>query len=266
MQLSRLRELLSQGLESTETAGAYGAALGRHEAFARHETAGAVLAALGSDLESPDHKDALTRALVAEHQRGDGKVWSGVLLVAFTPLMLRLRAYVTPPPFVEHDEVDHAVVESFLRAVAQVDPVRTSRICLRLRRLTERHYYRYLQTERRQWKLRTRIEEEPFIPESPPRPDDVIETLESGRKVARLADELKCARGLEVRLIQDTTLRRESLSAYLNRTYPNLGTEERRRLYQRLKRRRSRTLQQIRKAAANAESTATGRIATGGHR
>ena len=270
MQLSRLRELLFDGIASHETEVTYGEARERHDALARHGTAAAVIAALDDDVESPAHKDALTRSLLAEYQRSGGKLWSSLLLVAFTPLMLRLRAHVKPPPLVEHDEVDHAVVEAFLHAAAEVDPVRGSHVCLRLRRLTERHYYRFLKTERQQWKLRDLIEQGDLAPEPLPRPDDVVETLESGRAAARLAGELQRAGGLQIRLIQDTTLRHESLSTYLTRTYPHLGVEERKRLYQRLKRRRSRTLQRIRKAAEQANQPASasraGRIANGGTR
>lgn len=220
----------------------------RHPALAPHEGVASVLAALADDREHtyPD-RDALTRTLLAEHRESGDALWASMLLVAYYPMLSRLRHRLVCDT-VPRDELDQVVVTAFLGAISELSLLdHADRIALRLRQRTERQVFAFLRKEREQ--------------QHPSATSDELATLgaeitETGRTATtdealldvtllleRAAHEGLSKAGIEV--IEATVLRRERLRSYVERVAPD-DDVERERMYQRLKRQRTRALRRVR--------------------
>ena len=67
----------------------------RHPVLNRVATIHAVLAILGdTNSKALRYKDILTRALIAEHKRNPGAFWTATLLLAYSPMLNRLRGRI----------------------------------------------------------------------------------------------------------------------------------------------------------------------------
>jgi hypothetical protein len=89
----------------------------REPALAPHASILSVLAVMGdSSAQRWGEREALTRALVREQQRAPGPFWSGVLLLAFVPMLSYLRGRICGDAF-GRDDHDQLVVGAFLEAV-----------------------------------------------------------------------------------------------------------------------------------------------------
>ena len=96
--------------------------------------------------ESYPAREALTRAML-EEQRETGKpLWSSALLVAYYPMLSRLRHRLVTTT-VTSEELDQVVVAAFLAAVSEV-PLDLDRLPMRLRQRTERQVFTYLRKAR----------------------------------------------------------------------------------------------------------------------
>jgi hypothetical protein len=181
----------------------------RQPALVAFETAEALVAAL--DLRSPlcaDERASLVGALVAESRRAPAAIWSSLILVAFAPMLRRLRARFGRRP---NEDLDQEILASFLDAVRTVGA--GPHLALALRWRTEKLVYRAVRSDRRAAEML------PFDEET--HPADVFE-LEAVRKAAtaevvRIVESLGAGDLVEVLLT--TNGGAEQLKAYAARTY-----------------------------------------------
>lgn len=220
----------------------------RQPTLAVHADVVSVLAALSDDREHTyPERDALTRALLAEHQASNESLWATVLLVAYYPMLSRLRHRLVSDA-VPRNELDQVVVTAFLAALGEL-PVHehADRVAMRLRQRTERQVFAFLRKEREQQHPSTDVDElAMFGTESinARRLETTDEALfDLALLLERAAEEGIPQSGLEV--VAATVLRRELLRSYVDRVAPG-DDLERERMYQRLKRQRTRVLRRLR--------------------
>ena len=103
-------------------------------AFAPHRTTAALLAALSLDSSLPlGDRQELVRALVTLHRSTRHPVWSALLLLAFRPMLLSLRARDCGPK----DDRDARILAAFLQAIA-CTPLAGQPVFIALHRATAR--------------------------------------------------------------------------------------------------------------------------------
>lgn len=218
----------------------------RQSALASHHDVGSVLTALADDAEATyPARDALTRALLAERRESGQSLWASVLLVAYFPMLSRLRHRLVSDT-VPGDELDQLVVTSFLAAVTEL-PIHedTDRVAMRLRQRTERQVFACLRKEREQRHSSADVDELADVnPEAlPPSRSPSDEKLYDLALLLRHAVDAGLSQsGLDV--IEATVIGRELLRSYVERIAPD-DDLARERLYQRLKRQRSRALRRL---------------------
>ncbi len=219
----------------------------RHAALAGHADVASVLAALADDREHTyPERDALTRALLSEHRASGEALWASVLLVAYYPMLSRLRHRLVSDA-VPRDELDQVVITAFLAALGEL-PVdeHADRIAMRLRQRTERQVFAFLRKEREQRHPGIDVEAlEDLDPDAiaPRRARTDEELFDLALLLERAAEEGIPQSSLEV--VAATVLRRELLRSYVDRVAPD-DDLERERMYQRLKRQRTRVLRRLR--------------------
>lgn len=218
----------------------------RRAALRDHPTMGSVLAALGEDSEDGyPAREALTRALLEEHRMSGGALWSSALLVAYYPMLSRLRHRLVSP-WLPREELDQVVVTAFLAAVNEV-PLELDRMPMRLRQRTERQVFAVLRKEREHHYPTAELDELAVLGTDSiqqrrlPEPDE--DMFELSLLLDRAAARGVAPSGLGV--VEATVLGRELLRSYVERTGPD-DEIERERTYQRLKRQRSRALRRLR--------------------
>lgn len=218
----------------------------RQPALRAHPNAASVLLALADDAEATyPSRDALTRALASEHRASGHSLWASLLLVAFFPMLSRLRNRLVSDT-VPGDELDQLVVTSFLAAMTEL-PLhdRMNRVAMRLRQRTERQVFAFLRKEREHRHPSLEVDEMSEVdPEAlAPRRASTDERLyDLALLLQRAVAEGISPSGLDV--VEATVLRRELLRQYVERLVPG-DDLERERVYQRLKRQRSRALRRL---------------------
>ncbi|MGI5865791.1 MAG: hypothetical protein ACOX6T_27555 [Myxococcales bacterium] len=220
----------------------------RHPALAPHEGVASVLAALADDREHTyPERDALTRTLLAEHRESGDALWASMLLVAYYPMLSRLRHRLVCDT-VPRDELDQVVVTAFLGAISVLSLLdHADRIALRLRQRTERQVFAFLRKEREQQRPSADPEElamfgtETIEVRRLPTTDEELFDL---ALLLERAAELGIPRA-SIEVVAATVLRRELLRSYVDRVAPD-DDLERERMYQRLKRQRTRVLRRLR--------------------
>ena len=239
----------------------------RHPVLVGHESVLAVLEALGvPSRRSVAEKDALIRALIAEQQLQPHPLWATALLVAFQPMLRRLRGRLVCRALAGQD-LDQLVVAAFLEAVATF-PLdrRGAPALLCVRQLTARWVFRRLTLEQREHALVCTLEHAELLeleqrrydeqgerrwPElmaqevAPPDPEESAQ-LEAFL-IGLLGDRLEpgC-----LRLVIATLVHGERLRSLVSRTCPALTPTEQDREQARLKRRHSRTIATMRELLA----------------
>ena len=267
MGLQSMKGALRDEVRSEKNKVRFDEAKKKNTALAGHETVMSVLGVLGD--ESPRRyaeKDAVTRALVREYQERPHAFWGAVLVLAYSPMLNRLRGRIRGDAFAP-DDLDQLVVTTFLEVVDTYPLDRwADRICLRLRQSTERRVFRALRDEQRvldfvrseepddlllHEQLLVQADRERGWPDTRPAPRHGPDPKEVASLVTFLVrhagDVLEQSR---LDLVVATMVRGERLSAYVDRVYPDLEPAERRRTYQRIKRRHSRTLVRLREVLA----------------
>ena len=214
--------------------------------LAGHPDAASVLGVLANDAESGYRaREALTRALLFEHRRSGNAYWASLLVVAFYPMLIRLRARLVCEA-IPNEDLDQLVISSFLSALDQLQHRRRPEpIALRLRLRTKRLVFRCLRAEREYYHTS-------FEPEDSEEADSEasvhhrVSTGECAYDLAlvlkRAASEGVPAVGFDV--VEATVLRREPLRKYVERVGPQ-DSVQRERMYQRLKRQRTRALRRL---------------------
>jgi hypothetical protein len=142
----------------------------RRPALKAHRNVASVLKALSDESENTyPAREALMRALIAEHRKSGEALWSSMLLVAFYPALRRLRSRLvsdTVPGY----ELDQLVVTSFLASLTELPFTdRTDRVAMRLRQRTQRQVFAFLRRERKQRYLSIELDEQPEIDRFAPR-------------------------------------------------------------------------------------------------
>lgn len=212
-------------------AGLFADARRRHPALAPYPTLADVLAALADDRDQTyPERDAITQALLAEHRTSRHSLWSSVLVVAYLPMLHGLRRRLHSD-FIPPDELNQIVLTAFLDALNE--PYR-DRVAMRLRQRTTRAVFATLRSDLPADDAPAHIDDNAPIDT---RPSDLA------RLMNRAAQKGVSHAGLEV--VENTVLRGEFLRKHVERVGPS-DKRERERMYQRLKRRRSRALHQLR--------------------
>lgn len=253
MGLKQMRDPLRDEILSEKHVSTFEEARTREPALAAHASILSVLAVMNDESERRyAEREALTRALVREQQERPGPFWSSVLLVAYAPMLLRLRGRIGGDAFAR-DDLDQMALEAFLEAVARFRLVdRPTRIAMYLRQDTQRAVFRRLRVEQ-QARTRLTVLEEAVEREADvdlfasPRSDEPLDDDERDELTAllraKVGDRVPSAR-LDV--VIATHLRGERLRDYVARTHPDVDAASREAAYQRVKRERLRTLAKLR--------------------
>lgn len=221
----------------------------RHRCLAHHTTVFSVLAVMGE--ESPSgwsEREALTRALIAEHQATSLPFWASTLLVAYYPMLSRLRHRIWGEAL-DHDDLDQLVISCFLQVVA-VFPLAevTDRTALRLRQRTERRVFKAVRHEQQAQRSHAELGELAEEPSVAPFDEERLEPtseVDAEETVAMLIDLAgQHLPGQNLDLVVATILKRERLRHYVKRV--NGDEQPHERVYQRLKRRRTRAVNRLR--------------------
>lgn len=246
--MSGLRRMIERLRRETLAAppGSFREGAARRPALAEHADIGSVLAALAKETEeSYPAREALTRAMLEEQRESGKPLWSSALLLAYYPMLSRLRHRLVTTT-VTSEELDQVVVAAFLTAVNEV-PLDLDRLPMRLRQRTERQVFSYLRKEREECSPRAdaanldTMGAECVQRLHPQRHDDTF--LDLSLLLERAASQGVHPRSLEV--VEATVLHRELLRSYVERVGPE-DEVERERAYQRLKRQRTRALKRLR--------------------
>jgi len=250
-------------------------AKGYHSVLAHHEDVASVLAVLSDESQQRYwEREAITRALVVEHQRRPHPLWSAVLVVAYYPMLLRLRVR-TVSDAMSPEELDQQVVACFLEVLERIpmEPKR-DRTCVRLRSKTRKRLFRLLRKEQgRQDRLYLRdtaglldLEQQQFELGDPeemaceraslwPGTRRPIRAPRNERDQAaklRFLTEL-IGDGLnpeDVELLITTLVRGETVANFSRLFSRGMPAVEKRRIYERIKRRHSRALARLRAMVA----------------
>jgi hypothetical protein len=253
MGLKQLRDPLRDEVMSMKNEAAFNKARAREPALGAHASILSVLAVMNDESERRyAEREALTRALVREQQERPGPFWSSVLLIAYAPMLLRLRGRICGDAFAR-DDLDQMALEAFLEAVQRFPlAARPTRIAMYLRQDTQRAVFRRLRAEQQSRTRLTVLEEEAQAADefelfASPRSEEPLDDDECDELVemltARVGDRIAPAK-LEV--VIATHLRGESLRDYVARRHAELDEHAREVVYQRLKRERLRTLDKLR--------------------
>ena len=210
----------------------------------------ALLATLAQrDRTTYAHRETLTRALLTEYQSRPSSLWSSALIVAYGPMLLRLRNRIMTTDM-PADDLDQMVFETFLGVARHLrldDP--RGRLPMFLRELTHRTIFRLLGREASYQEMLGDLEDHPdmlvgrCVGEGGPAPDAGIEY-----------DDLVMLLVAEVGrdLLADVVLNGDGLERHAQEVTPSNDEHEVRRIYDRVRQRRSRAVRRLRVAASNA--------------
>jgi hypothetical protein len=271
MTLKSIRRALARELMTKESISLFDNAKKRIPELAGHETVMSVLAIL--DDESPHlwkKRDRLVRALIREQRRRPRSFWNAVLIRAFYPMLSRLRHRLVSETLTKA-ELDQLVLTAFLNVVNDYKLGDTAnRTCMLVRQETQRLVFRLLRLEQLEqevvrpvnaMELRRRESDLADLlaggdsdggnplrwPETSPPGGEPLSESDQARLTAFL---VACAGEYieqdRLALVIARHIRGEKLSHVVRRLYPELSGEDRRRTYQRIKRRHSRALVKLR--------------------
>lgn len=262
MGLQYVRRALKTELRAETSMKLFDEAKKRHPALAGHETPLSVLAVLGDESERRwAEREALTRTLVTEEQARPHPLWGALLLAAYYPMLSRLRHRIYGHDL-DPEDFDQLVVSTFLEVVRAFPLTeRRDRTSMHLRQMTQRRVFRHIREEHAARVLIAPEEIDelgPIAPDSWPgcptprrRRKGQPEPVDDRDVVTLLTTRAACLGQDQIDLVVTTIVRGERLRLYVERTYPDRDPDERGRIYQRLKRQRSRTLARLRDLLAD---------------
>jgi len=248
----------------------------RHTVLAHHPDVDSVLEVLADD--SPEgywEREAITQALIGEHQRRPHRLWSTLLTIAYYPMLCMLRVR-TMSDALSAEELDHLVVFCFLEVLERI-PMHPKRAktSVRLRSKTRRRVFAALRREQgKQDDLFLRdfdglldLEQEQFqlgIPEEmavaqgslwpePPPPKKPPKNEQDQAAMVRFLFELlgEDPNPEDTEVLISTLVRGETLGKFSRLFSHGVTPVERRRIYERIKRRHSRALARLRALLAD---------------
>ena len=256
MDLREIKHALLRELNNTKNQELFKLARKRNKYFTNHSTPFSVLTVLdGRSTTDYAEKNALTRCLIAEHQRAPDSLWSAILISAYLPMLQHLRHRIVGNPLPSSD-LDHLIISNFLQVVVEFPLSKWQYYtCVRLRQQTQRRVFRELKREPfNQRNIK-------FISFEETRERDL--KGRSNRRI-QLSDKFD-SQGVEPEVVLllnfvgdaidpgkldlfiETTLRGENLRDFIKRRCLVSLDSENELEYQRLKRQRSRTLVMLRK-------------------
>jgi hypothetical protein len=201
-----------------------------------------VLASLAFASEAtPAARDAVTLALITQHQRGPHPLWQSVLLVAYEPMLagVKKRLY-------DKRDADARIVAAFLETIAKVSLAHPpSYLALDLRRAVERSVFGTGAAAHEEPETIS-LEGEARKVVSGSSPEEEV-ALEEQKRL--LLAELEALFGAEAPEVLHVLLRartgREQLVALVAELYPELTSKQRAAAYARLQAHRRRALAHI---------------------
>lgn len=271
MSLKSIRRTLLNDLRDEKNIMIFQQAAKQHPVLANHSTPMSALALL--NMESPrlwTEKDAVVSALIIEQRKRADSFWNTFLCIAFYPMLSRLRHRILGFTLTR-DDLDQIVLSSFMETVSTY-PLhdRPDRVCMRLRQTTQRAVFRKLRLDQeaqnrilstKLWQLE-RLEEELVILEDPevlaqkqhlewPLTKSANDQTRNLKEEAELIAFLTDHAGDELDqdrldLLIATQIKGQRLSDVVRHRYPELSNGDRRKVYQRVKRRHSRALAKLR--------------------
>lgn len=203
-------------------------------------------------------REALTRAFIAEHQRDAGNgFWSALLLLAYFPMLSHLRFRLRSETL-DSQDLDSVVITSFLEVVTGLDlEVVQDRTAMQLRQRTQRKVFHVLgrtSAEHRHIALATDFSTD-LVVQAPSEPLHLSEVVDSEQTVAQLLDVAGQQLPPEqLEILVATVLQKERLRTYAGRYTAKGETAER--VYQRLKRRRTRAMDRLRSLISRSRQVA----------
>jgi hypothetical protein len=250
----------------------------RHQPELRdYEDVFSAFAVLGNETPADyGDKEPLTRAILREAQRRPLPYWNAVLVVAFYPMLVKLRRSITGGAL-PADDLDQLILTVFLEVAGQFPlQFRRDRTCMYLRQMTRREVFARIRHEQRlreklsfqspenMRRLKAELELYGLVsnwPEIKPSADRQV-NLDDDADLVNLDDDADLVLflldhagdlldGDKFELVVTTLVRREMISSYVDRIHPGLTKPERSRVYQRIKRRHSRALVLLREAFAD---------------
>ena len=261
--VKKLTERLRGEVRSARSSAIFRAAVERQPSFSAFEDVAALLAALADTRDSTyPERDALTRALLAEHASSKASLWSSILVIAYYPMLSRLRHRIIGDA-ISPDDLDQLVLIAFMTAVNELSacppPDRTA---MRLRQRTERQVFAAIRRERAEQHLPLDLDD--LVPSPDAEQLGLQDNVAEHDRVAFAAAELveRAARTVSaggLNLVVATLLQREPLRAYVSRCFP-IEDARRERAYQRLKRQRTRALQRLRAMASESPDGSIGTL------
>jgi hypothetical protein len=228
----------------------------RHEVLAQHSTIASVLGILDDERRAAyTEKEALTRALIVELQQSDSSFWPALLLLAYYPMLSRLRHRIYGDS-IQRSDLDQIVIAEFL-AVAADFPLDTKRdrIALRLRQRTERRVFRNLREEQTLQDVVLLVSPRELqrfgTTEWPTTPSNVHPEPQTPKNAATAVAMLveyggDILDGECFELVTVTSICGRRIREYLLRVAPDLEEKDHIREYQRIKRRHSRAIARLR--------------------
>jgi hypothetical protein len=229
----------------------------RHPSLSSFQSPAEVVAELERDERAAaPRREALLWALIVEQRTSPHPLWAAMLALMFAPMLCVLRASLWPGRL-NGEELSELVLTSFLFVVADPAAVPASEhVSIALRQQTRRMVFtalRRIQTEARGMNI---VDPEqlanvagsaapgdafcaPLGTSAEEEADALVELLHD-----TLADHPRPA---HLDLVIETQIRGESLGDYVRRTHPTAREHEYVRLYERLKRRRTRAANRLRK-------------------
>lgn len=199
--------------------------------------------------------DRIVSALIIEYQRESHPFWSSVLMLTFVPMLQNLRRQIDDP-ILPAEDLTEMLILAFHEVLAEIEMSEYRRLTvLRLRQETRRRVFFAIKEERRVrglcrivpddvlMNLSNEDYEWPDSPTAPSAEDPVIiqtavEMLRDGTD-RFIADD-------DIELIACTAIRGESLWKYVDRKFAGLSDAARIRAHERLKRRRTRKIVELR--------------------
>jgi len=243
-----LAKLLREEVKGPVHARLYLEARDRHAVLEPYPDLASLMAMLAENARREDYaeRDAITLALLRERAEANASQWSSVLSVVYLPMLLRLRRQLVCAEL-PSDDLDQLVLESFLVAIASYRPTWRGRTPIRLTHLTRRRVFKTLRKELNQ--RRGRDDHRTAIRMCPDRvPAGCASSPPVGFTLDRVLETLADHVSEEgAFLVRETEFGTDTLHMVVDRLEPR-GGQERERLYQRLKRIRSRAKKRLRDA------------------
>lgn len=208
----------------------------RHPALAPYTTPLEIVTALGADSKlSVSVKDALVAALLSENQRTPTAVLQATLVVAFAPMLVRLRRKLGSRG---DEDLNQSVLLAFLESTAAVRPAAYAPLALRW--ATEARVFAARRRERQAPRL-VALDEERHAPV-------IAACAPSKLEAEALLDMVLAKGGRELyEAVLATEVHGEALTDHVTRTHPHCSASERESHYLRLKRARAEVLEEARR-------------------